>query len=236
MQYADPAAHWNEWLDENTDKDEATKLAALREYIFALAVVWNGSENITASWLNKKLAKLGMTERIATDNRYALTVEVSGTLEVGVYGATRVEALEKLAALLDGSRNDRVSKLVATADPVFTDGPEDVDPNVIAPDAPTTVDGTLVMLREIIMLGHISGPRYCENGANAVLRSFGLAEIPPLKTFKVTRPVEAVVSTTVEAYDEQTAMRVAGWRWENGQTGYTMATGKDTDAPTVVPA
>jgi DNA gyrase inhibitor GyrI len=236
MDYADPFLTWPEWLEANGDKDETTKLLALHEYIYALAVEWRGQENITADWLNKKMAKLGMTERIPIEHRYALDVPVSGVLHVGIYAATRADALAKLFALTDGTRNERVNEVKSTGEPVFTDGPEDIDPNVVNPDAPTTVDGTLAMLREIIMLGHISGPRFCTNGANAVLQRFGLAEIPPRKKFTVTRPVQAVQSTVVEAYDEATAMRVAGWRWTNDRSGYTMDAGQAMDDPTVTPA
>lgn len=229
--YADPSISWDEW-DNNHSVSEDTRLLALREFIFRLADTWKSHEKITPAWVNKKLAKLGITERVDIENRYEIRADVTGTVTLTMYGATRADALEKLTERLDGTASATVFQVQATADPVFTSGPEDVDPDV-DPDAPTTVDATLAMLREIIMLGHIAGPKYCDDGANEVLASFGLDPIPPRKSFTVTRPVQAVVTTTVQAYDEASAQRVASWRWENERAGFQMASGDPLADPTV---
>lgn len=236
MQHGDPTTSWYEWLEANGNQDHDTKLAALREYIFATAQKWNGSDNITADWLNKKLAKLGISERIYTENRYDITVEVKGILPAAVFASSRKEALEKLVALTDGSRGGSIREVISVAPPVFIHGPEDVDPDAVDPDAPTTVDATLAMFREIVMLGHVAGPKYCDVGANDVLAEYGLDKIPPRRQFTVTRPVEAVMTTVVTAYDEASAERVAGWRWENDRTSYQLTGGEPTADPAVTPA
>lgn len=235
MQYADPNLDWVEWVEENEDRDEATKLAALREYIAALGESWAGRENMTPGWINKKLTKLGITDLVSTRARYALTAPATGTLTIAVTAYSRTEALQEWQRRISNADSFMVTDPKPTADPQFTDGPEDPDP--VAPDgAPQTVAETLNMLREIIMLAHISGPKICEAGANSVLKDFGLAEIPPRKSFKISRPVQAVAETLVEAYDEESAMRVAGWRWEDGKHGYQMSEVQATDAPSVAQA
>jgi hypothetical protein len=220
MLYAEPET-WAEWSTANTDVDmpEVTKLAALRGYIAATARKWVHDCTYDAAWANKKFAKLGMADRIGQENYYTVTATVTGTAQVGVYANSRAEALEKANARLS-DRDPLISSISVTSDPVFTSGPEDSAP--VNPDGPQTVDATLTMLREIILLGHISGPKVCQVEADRVLASFGLAPIPERKTFTVAVPVEAVMKTTVEAYDEASASRVAGWRWDNDRTGYTV--------------
>lgn len=232
MQFADPAMIWTDWLDANNDRDEATKLAALREYIVQTARSKVHSCTYDAAWANKKFAKLGITERIEQENSYTLTVAVTGKIELLVYGRNRAEALEKAGQRLDGQGSGHIGGVTATADPVFVSGPEDAQA-AADDDAPQTVAATLVTLREIILLGHIAGPKICQQEADEVLRSFGLATIPERKTFTVTQPVEAVMSTTVEAYDEVSAQRVASWRWANEQSGFKIADPTPTDVVSV---
>lgn len=236
MQYADPHLDWTEWVSANPDQDEATKLLALREYIAATARDWQDMGEITAEWANKKLTALGITELIGMTTTYLIQVPVSGTAEIGINAGSRVEALKLLEARLVGTRQLVISAAVALDTPVFTSGPEDPDPSVIDPDVPTTVQATLDMLREIILLGHIAGPKYCDIGANKVLASYGLAPIPERKKFTVTRPVAADMRTVVEAYDEVSAQRVAGWRWDNGRTGYEVFDVDPIDEATVTAA
>lgn len=233
MRYADSDFNWTQWVDANDDRDEATMLAALREYIAATARRWVRDCTYDAAWANKKFAKLGMTDRIETENHYIMTAAVTGTAEVGVYANSRAEALEKANARLS-NRSALISSISVTSDPVFTSGPE--DPAPVSPDGPQTVDATLTMLREIILLGHISGPKVCQAEADRVLASFGLAPIPERKTFVVSRPVTAEMRTTVEAYDEASAQRVAGWRWDNDRTGYKTVNAEVTDEATVTAA
>ena len=232
MQFADPSKTWAEWIADNADRTDADKLAALREYIAALGAEWVGHERITAAWVNKKLYSLGVTDLIKVESAYTLQAKVSGNLEMVVYAHDRGEALEKAGLRLDGTGHAMVRELESLDTPMFTKGPEDPSTDV-NPDAPTTVAATLAELRELIMLGHVSGPKYCDEGANRVLAEFGLAPIPPQKTFTVTRPVEAVMQTTVTAFDEETALRIAGWRWENNKTGYHVAGGEPTADPSV---
>ena len=220
MQYADPALDWTEWVEANADRDDATKLAALREYIFAQATHWVRSGEITHVWANKKLAKLGITKQIERETVYDLTAPVTAEVGVRVYARNRTEALEKAKERLTGMGSASVVKVALNGDPLFTGGPEDRDPSVIDPDAPQTTFATLAMFREIVMLGHVAGPKYCTPGADRVLAAFGLAAIPETKKFVVTRPVTATASTTVEAYDEASAERVADWRWDDGRNGY----------------
>lgn len=242
MQYANPDQTWAEWLADNCDTatgDHA--LAVLREYIAETARNYRGHEpGLTADWMNKKLWTLGVPERIQQENIYSLAVPVTATLGFNVYGCSRKEALEKFIDRLRavessaGASSVHVAELRATGDPQFTAGPEDTDSGDVSPDAPTTVQDTLVKLRETIMLAHIAGPKICKDGANQVLRDYGLAELPELKKFVVTRPVEAVASTEVMAWDEASAMRVAGWRWEDDKSGYTVGEMSATDAPQLV--
>jgi len=236
MQYADPALVWTEWEANNADRDEATKLLALREYIAATARDWRNAGEITAEWANKKLTVLGITNLIGFTSTYVVEATVSGTVSVGIQAATRAEALTLFEDRVSTGVQTMVSVQATLNDPKFTAGPEDPDPNVIDLDAPATMQATLDMLREIILLGHIAGPKYCEQGANRVLASYGLAPIPPLKRFVITRPVAADMRTTVEAFDEMSAQRVAGWRWDNGRTGYELANADPIDEATVTAA
>lgn len=233
--HADPSITWTEWLEANPDADATIRLAALREYIIELARNWAGRENITAEWINKKLAKLGIGYRIVRAAAYTLSVPVTADLSFAVYATNRAEAMQKFTDCLRAieTRHATVLHATYTATPVFTDGPEDPDLSVVDPDAPQTEDATLAMLREIIMLAVVAGPRICEPGANTVLSSFGLPDVPARKTFTVTRPVEATATTVVEAFDEASAMRVAGWRWEDGRSGYTVNDLTATDAPSL---
>jgi len=231
MQYADPDLDWTEWLANNEDRDEATKLAALREYIVAVARKWVRDCTYDEVWANKKFGKLGITERFDISQQYVLQVAITADLTTSVYAASRTEALEKFNARI-AHAGGNITNIAAAGDPVFSSGPEDPDP-LGDPDAPQTVGATLALLREIILLGHIAGPRICEAQANQVLASFGLAPIPERRTFKVSRPVDAVMTTTVEAYDEESATRIAGWRWESNRSGYNLATAEAKDAPSV---
>lgn len=221
MQYGTDGLTWTEWLEANDDRDDATKLAALREYITDAASRAFGRGDIGAEWANKKLAKLGIPQRMLADSSYVVSAPVSATLRYFAAAGSRADALEQFKSYVDnlGGSSASVTGVAVTGTPVFVSGPEDPE-DVVSDDAPTTVEGTLEMLREVILYGYIAGPRYCEDGANRVLESFGLAPIPPRKRFVVERLAEAVMRTTVEAYDEASAERVAGWRWENGQTGY----------------
>lgn len=236
MKYANPDQTWAEWLADNADTatgDHA--LAVLREYIAATAKDYVGTEpGLTAAWMNKKLAALGVTDKIEHEKVYELTGTVTGQVTLKIYGRNRAEAADKFRALLDGHNRTEVMAATLDGDPTFTSGPEDTDPNAVDPDAPTTVQDTLVKLREYIMLAHVAGPKICDTGANRVLARFGLAELPELKTFTVTRPVEAVATTTVKAWDAESAIRVAGWRWEDDRSGYTVGDVSATDAPQLV--
>lgn len=224
MQYADPDVTWETWAADNADQDEATKLAALREYIVQTAKRWVNSCTYDAAWANKKLATLGITDRIELVTSYTLEAPASGKLAVTIYARDRTEAVAKFheSVAANANRLTYVRGAALQGDPVFVSGPEDVA-EVVDPDAPTTVDATLIKLREVILLGHIAGPKVCEEEANNVLDTFGLAHIPPRRQYVVTRPVTAVMRTTVEAYDEASAARVAGWRWENGRAGHEVA-------------
>jgi hypothetical protein len=220
MQDADPSVDWTEWLQDNVDQDDATKLGTLRGYILEAAKHWVTSGEITHTWANKKLAKLGITTRIEKEQVYDLAAPIAAQMELRVYARNRVEALEKAKERLNGMGAGMAAKVTMAGDVAFTSGPEDHDPNVVDPDAPQTVFATLAMFREIVMLGHIAGPKFCSGGASRVLAQFGLAPIPEAKEFVVTRPVVATARTVVSAYDEASAERVADWRWDDGQTGY----------------
>lgn len=219
MQYADPNTTWDDWDDTHGEADEPTRLAALREYIAAVARRWVHSCTYDAAWANKKLAKLGITDRIQVDNSYILEVPVSGVTSYSVYASNRVEAEERFRELAASGRSFTLANPTLLGDPVFTSGPEDPD-GTPDPDAPTTVDATLFMLREIILLGHIAGPKICEEEANRVLGDFGLAPIPPRQSFEVVRSISGAMRTVVTAYDEASAQRVAMWRWDNDRAGY----------------
>lgn len=222
---------WAEWTADNPDADEADKLAALRTFIFEEAKHRINTGDIDAAWANKKLNKLGITDRIITKpNAYTLKVPVTAVLEMVVYATNRDEALQKTADLLATNGGNRVSQISGDANAaVFIAGPEDV-PTTAPDSAPTTVDATLSTLREVILLGNIAGPRFdCESGVNRVLADFGLDPIPPRKQFTVGVPVEGIMKTTITAYDEASAKRVAAWRWNNGQTGFDLDHVSDTD-------
>lgn len=236
VQYTDEDDTWVGWLAENDDALDVVKLIALREIIYALAKRWASSGEISAGWANKKLPQLGITEQIVRTQPYVLQADVTAVMDLRVYATSRAEAQQKAIDLLsmNGGGMVRLIKPGATA-PTFVDGPEDPDPAVLD-DAPATVDGTLMKLREIVMLGNIAGPRWdCESGTNTVLASFGLDPLPSRKQFTVGVPVEAVMKTTVEAYDDESALRVAGWRWDSGQSGYYLDQVTDTNAAGIVP-
>lgn len=235
MQYADRTINWTEWLVANDAATDTEKLAALREYIAATARQWVNSCTYDAAWANKKLLKMGITDLISTSNHYALEAPATGMLSVGIYAKSRAEAEQRFREVAAANNTVRITIPAIVGDLVFTAGPEDTDPAAAA-DAPATVYDTLDMLREIIMLGHIAGPHICEEEANKVLASYGLAPIPPRRKFVVARPVEAEMRTTVEAYDEASAERVARWRWENGRTGYDAVNIDPLDEATVTAA
>lgn len=233
MQHPDVSDTWIDWVAANDDASDGDKLIALRTIIFNTALIWRGSGDITAEWANKKLYALGIAERIEVDHSYAFEAPVSAFMDLRVFASNRTEALEKVTALLRVDGGGMVKRIAAAGDPKFVDGPEDL-PKDASPDAPTTVDATLMKLREIIMLGNIAGPRFnCENGVNRVLASYGLDPIPPRKVFTVDVPVEGFMRTNVEAYDEESAKRVAGWRWDNGRSGYVPEHMTDTNTPVV---
>jgi len=230
MTYIDGAHDWREWLDDHGDADDARKLTVLRSFIFEMAKEELDNSDIgrswdrqrRAEWLNKKLAKLGITDRIITDNIYVLSAPVSGKVTMTVGGDDRAEALREFKERLEvlKSRNPVVTNVEATDEPTFESGPEDGERNVVPDDAPQTVDATLAVLQETIALATISGPHICVPGANEVLDDFGLPHLPERKTFVVTRPAGVVLKTVVEAFDEASALRVAGWRWEDARTSY----------------
>lgn len=235
MQHTAPGETWVDWLNRTgaDDLDEATKLAALREIIYATAKEYLGSY-VTPAWANKKLASLGITERIAQTNTYTLKAIVSGLVSVTVLAANRGDAMDRARESLKApGANLGLSGVALLATPTFTGGPEDVDPTARLADAPTTVDATLAKLREIIMLGHIAGPKYCEESADEVLADFGLDLIPDRRQYVVTRPVQATMRTVVEAYDEASAERVAGWRWDNDRSEHTLVEATASGDPSV---
>lgn len=226
MQYTDDAADWDEWIKTYRDADDATKLAALRQFIRAAAAHGVTNGDFTVAWANKKLAKLGVTGPIDALHSYELEAEVTGKVTAKIWAHTRAEALDRLADRFNNPARWTVASPKPVSAPVFTGGPEDVDPAAIAADAPATVDATLTALRETILLAVIAGPRICEAGANRVLTEFGLDLVPPRKSFTVTRPATVTMTTTVEAYDQASAERVGEWRWDDGQKSYSF---KDVD-------
>lgn len=239
MQYADPDLTWSEWVAENANvvMPDFDRLAALREYITETARTHVRNGDCTADWADKKLAKLGITDRVGILHSYTVECTVTGTLSMVVPGRNRTEALDTFNARL--TANNSLSWSVRQPSPqgpqIITAGPEDVDPSVVDPDTPATVQDTLDMLREIVMLGNVAGPRFdCETGVNRVLASYGLAPLPQKREFAVHRPVEGVMVTIVEAYDEASAERVAGWRWNNGRSGYNVTEAVDAGDVTVV--
>lgn len=232
MQHATPGISWVEWLEESKDETDAVKLAALREYIVHTARAEVHAGSIYTDWADKKLAALGITERIGT-NTYSVEAPVTAGSLVSVHvAASRAEAIQLFEAKVARGGAFTVRR-VTIGDSKIIDGPEDIDP-ALPVDVPATVDATLAKLRETIMLAHIAGPKkICDYGANLVLDFYGLAHLPQTREFVVTRPVEATMRTVVTAYDESTALRVAGWRWEDGRKGYAVAEAASTDAFTV---
>jgi len=222
--HADLNTNWDDWDDAHGDVNEPTKLAVLREYIVASAREQVTRGNITAEWANKKLSKLGITETIPVNSLYVIRQEATGTVEVSVYASDRTSALASFANRLADPRGVTARSVVVGGTPEFVSGPEDAQPEV-GPDAPQTVDATLAALRETVMLAIIAGPRVCEHGANEFLGEYGLPPVPERKTFKVSRPVQAVMETEVQAYDPASAQRVASWRWDNDRSGFTVTGG-----------
>lgn len=228
VQYTDEDDTWVGWLAENDDALDVVKLIALREIIYALAKRWASSGEISAGWANKKLPQLGITEQIVRTQPYDLQADVTAVMDLRVYATSRAEAQQKAIDLLSMNGGGMVKLIKPGTPPTFVGGPEDPDPAVLD-DAPTTVDGTLVKLREIVVLGNIAGPRWdCESGTNAVLASFGLAPLPARRAYTVSVPLEGAMTTTVQAYDEESAKRVAGWRWDSNRAGFELESVTDT--------
>jgi hypothetical protein len=241
MQYGDPGLDWTEWLSGNEDASDEYKLATLREYIAASAHQWNHSGDVTVGWANKKLLSLGITDLIRTSRHYyAVSAMVTGRLTMTVTASDRADAVADATRRLGQTatdvpgRLDEAGLLDASEGFKVISGPDDVDVRV-PDDAPQTVAATLEKFREIILLGNVSGPHWnCNAGCNTVLAEYGLAPIPPRKTFEMTRTVEAKMVTVVEAYDEESAQRVAGWRWEDGRKGFSVVDAAPTGELTAV--
>lgn len=223
MQLTHPGNTWTEWSANNPHLSEDDQLTALREIIFRTARAEVASGNITAEWANKKLPKLGITERVQANNSYVIEAPITGIMTMTVVAANRADALEEFTRRASAARVATTTNPAVHGAPVFTFGPEDKDADVDS-DAPATVGATLDLFREIVLLANIAGPRFdCDSGANHLLAEYGLDPVPPRKQFVVTRPVQATMRTVVEAYDEASAQRVAGWRWDNSRTGHTVA-------------
>lgn len=222
MQRMTSGESWNDWLAANADQDDATKLAALREIIVQTGREWVASGEITSVWANKKLAALGITERIDADHQYVLKAPINvEPVRMTVYAINRTAALAQFTSRLAAGAH--VFGAEAASDPEFISGPED-SVAAVDDDAPQTVEATLAAFREIVLLANIAGPRFnCDSGGSAILDSYGLAPIPARKTYVVNRPAQVVMSTRVEAYDEASALRVAGWRWEDGHKAYEVS-------------
>jgi hypothetical protein len=214
---------WNDWINDphNATADDLVKLGALRKFIFAAAEDGHNSEpmKLTTEWVNKKLAPLGVADRLDGDNMYTMEAPATGTYRRQVVASNRDAAARAFAN--PSGELIAITGYTLLAVPTFVSGPEDPDPAAVHPDAPTTVTGTLEKFREGLMLAVIAGPRLCDHGVNEVLADFGLDPIPARKEFTVTRPATATATTTVTAYDAASAERVAEWRWENGHTAYT---------------
>jgi hypothetical protein len=228
---------WVDWLAANPDATDADKLAALRERIAHSARWFVGTERgLTPEWINKKLAKLGVADRIARSNSYSVTFDVtSGKVTIGSKGDNRADAIANALERV-GRGPLYVADVDVDVDPasVTIEGPEDVSP-VAAADGPQTVDATLAALHEIMLLAVVSGPKLCVPGVNNFLEAYGLAPVPDRKAFVVRRPVQSYVETIVEAYDEASAQRVASWRWEDGQQGFKVTAGDPLGDLEVVP-
>lgn len=236
MQYADPNMEWPEWLANNHDRDEDTQLAALREYIFRTAEDAIINSPATPEWVNKKLPKLGITQRVHADRTYELEVPVNvQPVRMMVFAANRADALVQFNDRLNHGRHV-FTNVEAAADPTFVSGPEDAELDAVDPDAPTTVAGTLVLFRELVLLAVIAGPHLCHDGADRVLDEYGLAPVPARKLFTITRPADVTMTTSVLAFDEASAAKVAEWRWDDSRSGYVVSSAVASDAVTVVGA
>lgn len=234
--YAEPDVDWTEWLTANFDAQEPIKLAALREHIAMEARRYVRRGDVTAEWVNKKLPALGVTDLVASQQHYELTQIATGTTHYLITASSRVEAEKMFRARIAAASVVAIEQAFTTGDPVFVSGPADPDVSDWPqpdPDSPTTTQGTLDKLRELLLLGVIAGPKFCESGLNPVLRSFGLAPVPARTQYVVTRPATATLRTVVEAFDEASAERVAGWRWDNGRAGYEVAEAEATDGLSV---
>lgn len=225
------SADFTEWLSDNPAADDETKLAALRAYIYDTAVHGVQMGNFTPDWANKKLRKLGIARQITSTNVYALKAMVSAEVTLTIHASDRADALREFKDRLVGRLT--VFTPDTSGEPQFVSGPEDTDDVPLPDDAPTTTEETLTVLREVIMLAVIAGPHFCEDGANDALEEFGLAHIPARQKFTITRPADAELMTTVEAYDEASARRVADWRWEDGRQSYIVKAATATAEPVV---
>jgi len=209
------------WLSANPNATDDEKLTVLRGYIFAAAKESVDDGYITAGWANKKLLSLGIVARLDTRNSYTIEVPASGKAVLRFSATSRAQAMS-LAASAMGSNRISVSDVTYDHAAITINGPEDTTP--VAPDnAPATVADLLAKLRETVMLAHVAGPRICSSGASDLLAEFGLDPLPETKRFTVRRDAEVTLKTSVEAYDEDTAKRVAEWRWEDAHNGYSIA-------------
>lgn len=241
MPFTTPGETWTSWSHDNAGADDHTKLAALRELIVRDARRWAASGEITPEWADKKLAKLGIADRLMTDNQYELTVTASGKFTMTILAANRTDAEAQFLAHLASISRATVAEPAAYSLPTFVSGPADPDPTApVDPTIPTTVDQTLVALREIVMLAVIAGPHICVDGANDLLDDYGLAAIPARRKYRVSRPIVADMETTVEAYDMVSAARVANWRWDDNRKSFQLVdadpTGGDDKISEVVSA
>jgi hypothetical protein len=225
---------WIDWTAAFPAADDDTKLQALRNYIWATADRACRQDGAPARWMNKKLPQVGVSDRMPAINTYTLEVPVNGFYRTEIAARNRAEA-ERLFRSTFGSQVGTTHEASFGDNVAFIDGPEDVAPGDLPDDAPQTVDATLAKLRELILLAVVSGPRFCVSGTNRVLASFGLEPVPERKTFRVSRPVVGFAETFVEAFDEASAERVAGWRWADGRQGFAVgATGASETGSFVV--
>lgn len=235
MQHTTPGETWTDWLAANADRDGDDMVEALREIILRDARYGVGMGVFTAAWANKKLPLLGITEQIAVENVYVIEQQITGTFTHNVSGTSRADALARFSATLAERSSGTIANVqpAVGATPTIVSGPEDVDVAAVLADAPQTVDAILAKLREIMMLAVISGPHMCVPGTSDKLEEYGLAPLPDRREYVITRPVDAVMQTVVNAYDEASAQRVADWRWDNNHTGYTVSEAFDTDKASV---
>ena len=226
---------WADWIAHNPDAADDVKLAALREYIWLAARDGHLHEpgKLTAAWVDKKLGPLGVTKRLGGDNEYVLKVPVNvDPITTTIHAQNRNEAVQLFMKQFAASRVV-CTGVEAASDPEFVSGPEDATLGQVHPDAPTTVDATLVALREAILLAVVAGPRICVDGANDALITFGLPDVPERVEYVVVRPATASARTVVTAYDKVSARRVADWRWENNRSGYSVEVTGDAGDYTV---